>query len=300
MRRFELLVNEVRENTDTKDINSVGFYEIMRYFNDAQKQLQKIIFSSNPSADIFVKQVNYQVAGEVVAYDLPFDIYAHSSITSVNSIKDNRISQTLVRVAYREREALWGYSILDKQFILSTTPEATTIDSIRLNYVYQLPVISYRLAQITAIDTVTGVVTVDGANIISDEGFVDRYDQYSIVNSRGDQTCNQLTLTNFAGLDFTFEGNLEANADLGLAGASVGDWIVCGNSGTSHSKLPDECEPYLMAYVQRRILNKISSREVANEQVFSMEERMDIEDLFKDNVKDALYPVSSDTYYLGY
>ena len=42
--------------------------------------------------------------------------------------------------------------------------------------------------------------------------------------------------------------------------------------------LPKECEPYLMSYVQRRILNKISSQQVANENMFTMQERMDIED----------------------
>lgn len=297
LRRFELLVNEVRENTDTEDINSVGVYEIMRYFNDAQKQIQKIIFTSNPSADIFVKQAMYPVAGSSdVAFDLPFDIYAHNSVSALFSMKDNKIAQTLSRVAYREKETLWGYALLNKQFVLTTAPEVSTVSDILLNYVYQLPILSYRIGKV---DSVLGQV-VTASDIIADEDFTQKYDKYTIVDKDGNvkqsasltNQSNQLELTSFVGLDFTFTGDLSQ--------VVAGDYIVCGNSGTSHSKLPDECEPYLMTYVQRRILNKISSNSTSAENVFTMEERADIEDLFKDTVKDALHPVSSDSYYLGY
>jgi len=290
MRRFELLVNEVRESTDTTDINSVGVYEVMRYFNDAQKQLQKIIFTANPSSDMFVKQKLYSVISGQVQYDLPSDIYAHSSITSMNTIKDSHIAQTLTRVAYREKDILWGYAILDKTFVLTTNPEVSTVSDILMNYVYKLPVISYRLGKVESVNA--QVVTVSGASLIDSTDFTERYDKYSIVTSEGVQTAVGLELNDNTGLDFTFTGD--------ISGISIGDYIVCGESGTSHSFLPDSCEPYLMAYVQRRILNKISSSEVTTENVFTMEERSDIEDLFKDTVKDALYPVSEDTYYLGY
>jgi hypothetical protein len=301
MRRLELLVNEVRESTDTTDINSLGVYEIMRYFNDGQRVIQKIIFAANPSADIFVKQAQYSVSGSSqVAFDLPFNIYAHSSISSVNSVKDSRIAQTLTRVAYREKETLWGYAILDDQIVLTTSPEASTISDLLVNYVYKLPVISYRLGQIDSIDTGTGVITVAGETIIDNTDFTERYDNYSIVSSKGVQKANQLYLSSFSGLTFTMEGTLGANADLQLAGAEIGDWVVCGEDGGSHSLLPDSCEPFLMSYVQTRILNKISSAEVATEALFSSQQRADIEDLFADTVKDALYPVSADSYFLGY
>lgn len=297
LRRLELLVNEVRESTDTKDVNSIGVYEIMRYFNDAQKQIQKIIFTSNPSADIFVKQALYNVSNSSdVAFDLPFNIYAHSSVTGIHSMKDNKIAQTLTRVAYREKETLWGYALLDQQFVLSTPPSVSTVSAILVNFVYRVPTMSYRLGKVDSV--LAQVVT--ASDIISDEAFQERYDQYSIVDKFGKvkatatntNQANQLLLTDFVGLDFTFEGDLTE--------VVAGDYIVCGDSGTSHSFLPKECEPYLLAYVQRRILNKIASISVSGENIFTSEERADIEDLFKDTVKDALYPVSSDTYYLGY
>jgi len=297
LRRLELLVKEVRGSSDTADINSLSPYELMRYFNDGQKQIQKIIFTANPSADIFVKQALYNVRGSSeVSFDLPFNIYAHSSITAIHSMKDNKIAQTLTRVAYREKETLWGYAILDRKFVLTTAPQVSTVSDILLNFVYRLPTMSYRLAKV---DSVVGQV-VTASDIVSDETFTERYDYYSIVDKYGkikaDATnggqSNQLLLDSFVGLDFTFEGD--------LTNVVAGDYIVCGDTGTSHSDLPPECEPYLMTYVQRRILNKIASNEIASENIFTMEERADIEDLFKDTVKDALYPVSADTYYLGY
>lgn len=301
LRRFEFLVNEVRESSDTKDINSLGVYELLRYFNDGQKLIQKIIFTANPSADIFVKQANYLVAGSSdVAFDLPFDIYAHSSITNVNTTKDNKIAQTLTRVAYREKETLWGYAILDKQFILTTPPQISTVSNVLLNYVYKLQNLSYRLGQVESFNITTGAVTVSGASIIGDTDFTERYENFTIVNSKGIQVSNQLALDSFQGLTFNFTGNLEVDDSKGLAGVSAGDWVVCGENGTSHSNLPEECEPFLMSYVQRRILAKIASTEITNENVFSESERADLEDLFKDTIKDALYPVTSDSYYLGY
>ena len=293
LRRLELLVTEVRESSDTKDLNSIGPYELMRYFNDAQKTIQKIIFASNPSADIFVKQANYPVQGSSqVAFDLPEDIYAHSSVSNVNTVKDGSIAQTLTRVAYREKQTLWGYSILDKQIVLTSAPQISTISNLLVNYVYKLPTMSYRLGKVTSVDTLTGIVTVDGASIITDEGFSERYDSYSIVDSKGIQSASYLELDDFSGLDFLFTGDLSE--------VSVGDYVVCGENGTSHSKLPEACEPYLFSYVQKRILGKIASGEVAMEAAFSQQDRQDLEDLFADTVKDALYPVSSDTYYLGY
>jgi hypothetical protein len=291
MRRLELLVNEIRDNTDTNDINSIKTYEIMRYFNDAQKMIQKIIYASNQSASIFVKSASYDVAGSsTVAFTLPSDIYAHNSINSVHSLKDNKIAQTLSRVAYRERESLWGYALLDNQIILTTPPEVSTISALLVNYVYRLPTISYRLGKVASV--ATQVVTIDPSSLIDDTGFQDRYDKYSIVDANGDIIACELNLDSFSGSDFTFTGD--------LTDVAADQYIVCGDFGTSHSKLPPSCEPLLMAYVQRRILNKIKSNEVNAEQIFTQEERADIEDLFRDNVKDALYPVSSDTNYLGY
>lgn len=301
LKRFEFLVNEVRESTDTKDINSLGVYELMRYFNDGQKLIQKIIFTSNPSADIFVKSASYSVSlSSQIAYDLPFDIYAHSSVSSIHSIKDSKIAQTLTRVAYREKESLWGYALLDKQFVLTSAPSVSTISEILVNYVYKLPLVSYRLGQVESFDPLTGSVVVSGSTIIDDTGFTDRYDEFSIVTSKGVQVANELNLTSFAGLSFTFSGTLDADTSKNLAGVSVGDWVVCGGNGTSHSLLPESCEPFLTSYVQRRILAKIASTEITAENAFSQQERLDLEDLFKDTVKDALYPVSSDTYYMGY
>lgn len=290
LRRFELLVNEVRESTDTKDINSIGAYEVMRYFNDAQKQIQKIIFTANPSADIFVRQATYDITDRTqVAYELPSDIYAHNSVNSLMSVKDGRIAQSLTRVAYREKEALWGYALLDNSFVLTSSPDVSTISQILVNYVYRLPVMGYRIVQSTSA-ALGSIINMDLSTLIDDEGYTERYDKYSFVDSNGVIKASELTLS-IVGLDYTFDGD--------ISGVEIGDWLVCGDFGTSHSCLPPACEPYLMSYVQRRILNKISSTEVASENVFTTEERADIEDLFKDNVKDALYPVSSDTDYLG-
>ena len=104
LRRLEILATEVREVTDTKDINSLGVYELMGYFNDGQKQIQKIIFTANPSTDIFTKSFKYTPADLVSGgYNLPFDIYAHNSVTALIPVSGDRLGKALDRISYAER-----------------------------------------------------------------------------------------------------------------------------------------------------------------------------------------------------
>jgi hypothetical protein len=299
LRRLELLSNEVRETTDTQDINSIGTYELMRYFRDAQRNIQKIVFTVNPDAEMFIRQKKYQPTPGVTEYDLPSDIYAKTAINTMSVINpgSDRMSYTLEKQAYREIRTKIGYALLDNKFVLSTPSQ---FREIWMNYTYALPTLSYRLARVTAVDTATGVVTVDGASLIDDTNFENYYEKYSIVqadgsnrlDSEGNITGRYLTLTSYAGTTFTFTGDLSQ--------VQAGDWVVAGDDATTHSHLPQECESYLLSYVSRRIMAKLSSNDIQVENVFTAEERSDLEDLFANNVKDIFYPISSDANYLEY
>lgn len=290
MRRLELLEKEVRESTDTVDENSLNTYELMRYFNDGQKLLQKILYTANQSADLFIRSENIAVTSGVKSYPLPDDIYARNSVVGLMTANGHKIT----RMSPQELQNMYGYALYGKNIMLSFDPTENLV----LDYVYKLPVISFRLAQVDTFDTGAGTIDAVAGSIIANEDFVDRFDYYTIVDSDGNIKAPKMKLSSLAGLTFTFTGDLTGGTD--YDGVAAGDYVVCGKFGTSHSELPDECEPFLLTYVQRRILAKISSSDIQSESAFTSEERQDIQDLFLDNVSDALYPVSSDVDYLGY
>tara|TARA_R110000744_G_scaffold371682_2_gene482858 strand:- start:2953 stop:3825 length:873 start_codon:yes stop_codon:yes gene_type:complete len=289
MRRLELLVQEVKDSSDTNDINSYSIYELMRYFNDGQKLIQKILYTANPATAMFrtFKDVTPTTNGVVA---LPIDIYAKSAIDSVGFIRSGGYFSKLSKVEYAEFSNFYGYAIVDDNILV---PEKNTTDTIRVNYVYQLPLLSYRLGKVGSFDDVLKTISIDGASIITDTSFDTRYEYYSVVDKKGVIKTSNLLLDDLVGLSMTFD----SESDLSLI--TVGDYIVCGAKGSSHGLLPDECESFLMTYVQRRIKDKVSSSTASTENVFTTEERQDLEDLFADNSRDQKYPIATDLDFMG-
>jgi len=287
MKRFDLLVQEVRDGSDSNDSNSYSIWELQRYFNDGQKLLQKMIHTANTSNAMFSKFIDLDQSGGVV--DLPIDVYAKSSINSVGFIRSNNYYAKLKKVEYSEFDNFYGYTIHNDCILV---PERNSTDKVRIDYVYKIPQISYRLGKIESIDLVNNTITVSGSSIIDDTEFNTRYEYFSVVDKKGVQTATNLYLDEFTGLTFDFE----AEAD--ISGVSIGEYVVCGASGTSHSHLPEECQPYIMKYVERAIRAKLASSTLSDTNAFTEMERSDFEDLFKDVSKDQKYPVATDLDFL--
>jgi len=297
MRRLELLIKEVRQATTTNDINSISDFELMRYFNDGQKAIQNVIYQANSSADVFVKQYLFDLVSGQTIYSLPKDIYAQNSVASVSLLRNN-IIQPLKRSEYREQEISLGYSLMGKNLILSTDPQALSAPQCLMTYNYRLPSLSLRVGKVSSVlgqvITLTTPIT----------GFEDLFEYVSIVDAKGERILNtdsngnkiqkDLFITNYDSM--TFELTVEGD----ISDVTNAHYVVLGRDATSNCTLPEDCEPFLLSYVQMRVLGKISSSDIQVEGAFTAEEREAISTLFADNVKDALYPVSSDTDYMGY
>lgn len=287
MRRFDLLVQEVRDGSDSNDINSYSIYELSRYFNDGQKLLQKMIHTANNSNAMFCTLLDQASVNGVVP--LPPDIYAKSSINSVGFIRDNNYYGKLKKVEYSEFDNFYGYTVYNDHVLV---PERNSTATVRIDYVYKVPDMSFRLGKVASVDNVAKTITVDGATIIDDTDFNLRYEKYTVVDKKGVQLASNLLLDEFLGLTFTFDSETD------LSAVPVGSYIVCGANGTSHSVLPDECEAYMMKYVERALKAKMASTTLTATNAFTVREREDFEDLFKDVSKDQKYPVASDLSYL--
>jgi len=301
MRRLELLIKEVRQSSDTDDINSISDFELMRYFNDAQKSIQNVIYQSNSSADVFVKEYLLGLEPEVQQYPLPLDIYAKNSVVSVSLTRDGRIYQPLKRAAYREKEVVLGYSLLGNNLVLTSNPSTMSARQLIMTYNYRLPLLSLRVGKISAVDNNAKTITL-GSDYLSD--FYERHEYISIVDKFGNRILDTDSLGNQIQknlyIDSFNQSTFVITTDGDLSNVDNTHYVVMGENSCSHPFLPEECEPFLLAHVQRRILSKISSEDVIKESAFTAEERQDIITLFEDNVKDILYPVSTDRDYMGY
>lgn len=301
MRRLELLIKEVRQSSDTNDVNSITDYELQRYFNDGQRAIQAVIYKANNSADVFVKEYLKTLVSGQQRYDLPADIYARNSVVSVNIVRDMKVIQNLRRVAYREKETAFGYALLGSKFVLTSDPSTIASRKALLTYNYQLPSLSLRVDKIASVDSGAGTITLSAQYL---EEFQERYEYISIVDKKGalvqDTDADGNIVPKMLFIDSFDPSTFTITVEGDLSNVTDEYYVVMGANATSNSLLPEECEPYLLSYVQRRVLGKIASNEIQTEGAFSAEEREELKTLFEDNVKDSLYPVIQDNYFLGY
>jgi hypothetical protein len=303
MRRIDFLIRQCRRETDNKDVNAISDLEILQYFNDAQRSIQNIVFSANNNADIWTKQKVLLIDSQNTVYALPDDVYAKNAITSVNIMRDNRIIQPLRRVAFREKETLFGYSLVGSNLHLTTSPEAASINKILLNYTARLPKLSLSCGTVDSVDTVANTVTLSGIDL-DDFDLEDEY--FSFVDDEGVTTAKNLRLINYTSgtttLEFVGElgQTLDSEGNVDLTGVVAGNKLVIGKDATTHSRLMDDTETFLISYVNMMLFKRDADNDMAVQAAFSVQEREDLIALYADSVKDTLYPPSTDTYYLGY
>jgi hypothetical protein len=211
-RRVKDLIDEVRFNTNNTDDNRFDDSRLIKFFNSAQRQIQKIIYNSNPVNSPFAEEYQIPLAAGVNAYDLPEDIFAVASVRNVTPVTFNgKATQALKHISLKEINTQRGYYL-------------------RKN------VISFAPSQLAS-DYLTIVVTYDKA-------------------------LEEIT--------------------------SVNDNIP----------LPATCEDFLMAFVERKINYVDSSKDISNSQIFTQEEKEELEGMFRQDLKEVLYPaIVDETYY---
>jgi len=285
MRRLELLVQEAKDSSDTNRSKSMSDFEYMRYFNDAQRIIQKIVKTSNNSGELFTKKYEV-VANGGYEYDLPPEIYALADISAVGIKSENRGTYyPISKLEPREGQILSGYYLKNNKLNLSF--ELNAGQTLIIDYMYKLPLMSYRLGKV---DSISGQVITTSADL-APTGFDLRYDRYSIVDKYGNILFSNLLL-----IDVPTTSSIEFEGD--ISAVPVGSYIVCGDYGTSNSQLPDACENFIMSHVLRRIKSRITASSKADEALFTQEERADIEDVFANTSSDIVRPMVLDTDYL--
>jgi len=140
MRTLQELIDEVRHNTNNTDDSRHSDADLMRFFNTAQRQVQRLIFTSNPTSPLFTKDSIFTYSNSISKYSLPSDLYARGAIIGVYPITTSDVeTQPIRKILEREQTTKTGYFVKDKFIHMSQGSVGTSVIQIRLNYIKRLP-----------------------------------------------------------------------------------------------------------------------------------------------------------------
>ena len=115
------LIEEVRFNTNNTDDNRYTDERLMKLFNSAQRQIQKVIYNSNPTNSPFAEEYQIPLTAGVNAYDLPEEIFAVASVRNVVPVTFNgKATKALRRMSVKEINSQRGYYL--RKNIISFAP----------------------------------------------------------------------------------------------------------------------------------------------------------------------------------
>lgn len=279
--RTEIMLARIRQESDVTDDNSLSDFVLTNYLNDAQRAIQKIIFSNDALNNVFTNYTRLTRVTGQVEYDLPFNTYADNSIISVFALdSDNSPGTRYSKNAYGEKAQAWGYSVRNSKIIFNHVPSR----DILVVYNYRLPLMGKRVASISAVSGQDLTL----ANVVS--GFEELEERVCVVDKYGQQIATNLYIDSYSDPTLTLEGDLTS--------VTNEHYLILGANSSSHTSLPDECETLLKTFVQRKALAHINSKKLANNNVFTKEEREDLAELFADKHSDVESPMITDYDYL--
>lgn len=132
------IFEEVRFNTN-RDANRFTDPVLINYLNNAIRVVQRIIYLSLPTSDVFSKRKEYPIGSGV--FNIPNDCYATNSINSIfvkRSVGNNSVSK-LRKLSEVERGLERGYYIENNQIVLSMMSSYTVSDIFQLSYFARVP-----------------------------------------------------------------------------------------------------------------------------------------------------------------
>lgn len=293
MRRLELLIKDVRFITDNIDTTRYPSINLIKFFNDAQREIQSIITVNDSPGKWFIKSTIQNLVYGQEEYDLPTDIFALSYILDVGRAMNQGadiVYYPLKMISDKELRREVGYVLSNNKLLLSPLPNVNLADGLRIKYVKQLPTLSIRVGQISSFTS--GVSIQLGAGFITDQ--ITDYDDFiTVVDINGVIKQSEIRATAYN----TGTGLISTSTT--LTGIVAGDYVVIGKVATSNSELPDICESVLTSMVEKAIQKSDASEEFNWADLVSKEQRAAIIALVAGAQHDTMYPPITDEDYLN-
>lgn len=310
MKRADLLINEVREDTENSEFTTetgVQDSTILRAFNDAQNRIMSLIQQQKPN--LFQKEkVIDAVAGQEV-YDLPVDVFATHMLEKVEySSTGNAQDYYPLDYGYlKERtNTMPGipafYIRRSQQLLIQPKPQGA--GKIRATYIRTIPTLDKRRGKVETVvldgltNTITTLVldptaltTDDSQSLLAAEWFC-VVDKNGTIKMAGIPLADLNTSTGAVTVD-TF--NYQAGESI-----AVGDYVVTGKFTTTHSELPDIAERYLLMFAQWRVQKRDSSNDSQEANAEAKEMEADIMSTYSEQTKDVAEIPVLDTSFMSW
>lgn len=282
-RRVDRLITHIRTVTENEIANSttdITDNEIIQYINEAQHRIQAKILSQYPN--VFVKESSVTPVANQEEYNIPSDCYLAGRILSIE-YTDN-VSETypvytrLKPSSTRKRMSnISGYpeyyirqDKLDDSggtFLVSPRPQHAS-GSFRVRYVQKMDNLDIRRGVVSVVTLDSGTSTITALTLdtsgtppidsteLDEQDFITVVDSLGVIKMRGIQFDSISSST----------GVVTVNSSFTYASGesiTVGDYIVGGKNNTTHSKLSDSLERYLISAAAYKIFKRDSSTDSA-------------------------------------
>lgn len=274
MRRTDELITQVRQETENVGYGTdygIPQSEFIQYLQDAQEQLQAAVLVANPRCSWFDKQVTYSITSLQKDYAIPAaDAYYKNQVRCVEFSLDSQdnyyVPLPRMDFMHLQNYAVWppnGYALYGG-YIRLGPPPSSGIGSVRITYVSRLPKLGLPIGQATSL---TGA-----ALLLDSDTFLD-------ATTCGTVPPGYLSLTSYStGASVSLSVSVSAYTsgtrtftastptyETGYTSANIATSLVTsGANSTCVSKLPDDCERYLIKYCAWKILKRDSSLEAAD------------------------------------
>ena len=314
MLRLEHQIRLVRERTKNLDFtvdasgnttSGISDTRIIQYFNDAQDHLQAAIITLFPNEFIVQKEIS--IVANQEEYTIPDHVFINNKIVCVeyNSNNNSTDYDTLRQGTIRDRNTAKGwpsyYIRRSGKILLNPIPQSSQ-GKIRVSYYRELDDLDIRRGKISA---VSGVTSTTFTNIdLTDTDPVPDETSKPINLTNTDYIC---TVDRYGAVKayaipvntYTTSSDLLTPTAAHVFGTgetvAVGQWVVFGKYATTQSALPDNCERYLLTYVQKRLMTTDESNTSLEEDAELKTIESDILNSFSEESREPDYITLLDT-----
>jgi hypothetical protein len=268
MLRTEHMITRIRQETDNEKLGTdqgINDNEIIAYINDAQADIYGGI--ANVFRSAFAKEYTFSATSGQEDYSVPSDAYMDGQAIVLEYSQSGQLDgyKPLKRVTMRERTTISGipcrYTVANGLIFTWPVPQATQ-GSFRLVYSKVVPKVDKiraRVATVTQIGQNITALTLLAANgsafTSADEQDFLNNDFLSVSDFYGNTLCRGVpysAVTLVAGVGVVTIVNSSHTLETGES-ITIGDYVTLGKDSTSVSQLPDNCEPYLIAYASMKV-----------------------------------------------
>lgn len=283
---ISLLIDNVREATEEKDINAttgIQDPEVIRLLNQGQNIIYRKIIKE--SQKLYSKSTNIPIVAGQKEVSMPNDIYAQNRLADIKFLMKDVIYQ--VKSASEKEDISTAKAIPYKYYRRNNKivliPASLYSGDLQITYIHKIPELGKKAASISSVTTLNNAITSLVLNVTTEEvnsEALNQFTRFSVVDREGVvkmsnikfDSINTATGAVTISSGFTF---------LPTESISVGDTVVAGPFSSTHSYLESDVEEYVVEYAVLKILQRQGSVEVATQAEVLRALELDIMEVYK-------------------